>query len=68
MAFYKLNLETQEIEESQHVSGVGYDLSEQSKDEYVLPVDGWIWAENLESAKAILGVKAVGTISADNHF
>lgn len=54
MAFYKVNTETQEIEVSEHVSGIGFDLSEESKDEYAYPVEGWIYAESLEAAIGLL--------------
>ncbi len=46
MPFYKVNEETQEIDESDHVSGISFDLCEESKTEYTYPIDGWIYAEN----------------------
>lgn len=56
MAFYKVNTETQEIEVSEHVSGIGFDLSEESKDECTYPVEGWFYAESLDAALVLLGV------------
>lgn len=53
MAFYKLNEENQ-IEESSIVVSAGYVLTEQSKDEYVYPLEGWIWAVDLAAAEAVL--------------
>ena len=32
------------------VYGPGFELQAESKDEYIYPVDGWVWADSLDAA------------------
>lgn len=49
--FYKIE-NNQVIYEQKLVCGLGYVLLDAEKDSYTYPVDGWIWAESLDSAMA----------------
>ena len=55
--FYKLlDQETKEISEGPCVHSAEYFLTEESKDSYEYPVDGWYWFETLEEAQQYFGL------------
>jgi hypothetical protein len=41
--------------------GPGYSLFAAEHENYTYPVEGWVWAENREEAKALLGLSAIDT-------
>ena len=54
MPFFKL--ETDEIQETNHLDGLGFSLCELSKNDYAYPVEGWHWFASVEDAQAFFSV------------
>jgi len=50
MPFYKK--QEQNLISAEFIEGQGYTLSENGKDEYTYPVDGWYWFPDLDTAIA----------------
>ena len=49
MPFFK-RLDDELLTAPNFVYGPGFELKAESKDEYIYPVDGWVWADSLDAA------------------
>jgi len=53
MPFYKV--ENDKLISADNIDGLDYSLNENSKSEYIYPVDGWEWHNDIQSAMSSTG-------------
>ena len=56
MPFFKLDAD--DLQETNHLDGLGFSLCELSKNDYTYPVEGWHWFANSADARVFFGLPA----------
>ncbi len=62
MPFFKL--ETDEIQETKHLDGLGFSLCELLKNDYTYPVKGWYWFDTEDQARLFFDLPPIAQVQA----
>ncbi len=54
MPFFKID--NAEIEETTHIDGPGFSLSEAGKTDYIYPIEGWYWFASVTDSRVFFNL------------